>query len=67
MKKNFFRKIKPAKPDCRGNRLNSETFYFGFFSKIEFSSSLYKKTKFWLRTFDMLWSLNIESNNKQFL
>jgi hypothetical protein len=34
----FFEKLGlPAKPDFRGNRLNSETFYFGFFPKIEFS------------------------------
>ena len=32
-----------SKPDCRGNRINSETFFFGFLSKIEFSTSLYKK------------------------
>ncbi len=47
MKKNFFfEKLGLlAKPDCRGNRLNSETFYFGFFPKIEFSRSLYKKKR----------------------
>jgi len=38
----FFEKLGlQAKPDCRGNRLNSETFNFGFFPKIEFSRSLY--------------------------
>jgi len=37
----FFEKLGlPAKPDCRGNRINSETFFFGFFPKIEFSTSL---------------------------
>ena len=55
-KNDFFEKLGlPAKPDCRGNRLNSETFYFGFFPKIEFSTSLYKKYLFiYLLTFDML-------------
>ena len=33
----------PAKPDCRGNRLNSEIFFFGFFLKIKSSTSLYRK------------------------
>ena len=42
-KKNFEKLGLPAKPDCRGDRLNSETFHFGFFPKIEFSRSLYKK------------------------
>ena len=36
----------PAKPGCRGNRINSETLLFGFFPKIEFPTSLYKKNPF---------------------
>jgi len=43
----FFKKLGlPVKPDCRGNRINSETVFHGFFPKIEFSTSLYKKIHF---------------------
>ncbi len=55
-KNDFFEKLGlPAKPDCRGNRIYSEICFFGFFLKIEFSTSLFKKNLFiYLLTFDML-------------
>jgi hypothetical protein len=50
-KNDFFEKLGlPAKPDCRGNRICSEIFFFGFFLKIEFSTSLYEKKSIYLLT-----------------